>query len=189
MKEIIKQVEALAMKEINEYKIPKTEHFILANEKGQQLAEALGANKDIVMFGTILMDLKIGMCMKEGRLAEHVQESASAAKEFLKNFNLADDDIKKIISCIELHHGTDKYPCLEAEICANADCYRFLSAEGFFHGLLIFGQRTADFNEVLNNLEKKIEEKHNVISLSICRQELEDNFQNFKKLIEAAKRN
>ncbi|MFA6533338.1 MAG: hypothetical protein WCT22_05095 [Patescibacteria group bacterium] len=188
MQQIITQAKELAIAEINQYGVPKMEHFILANEKGQQLAEQLNADKDIVLLGTMLMDLKIGQCMKEGRLAEHVQDSSSVAQEFLKQFNLAPEILTKIISCIESHHGVDNYSCLEAEICANADCYRFLSPEGFFHGALIFGNRFANFNDALTQLENKIEEKHNIISLDICKQETEVNYHDFKRLIKEARR-
>ncbi len=188
MQEIINQAKELAISEINKYGVPKMEHFVLANEKGQQLAEVLGADKDIVLLGTILMDLKIGQCMKEGRLTEHVKDSSLATQEFLKKFDISDDVFKKIVSCIELHHGTENYYCLEAEICANSDCYRFLSSEGFFHGILIFGNRLSNFNEALTNLENKIEEKYNIISLDICRQEVEENYHIFKKLIKSARR-
>jgi hypothetical protein len=188
MQEIISQAKELAIDEINKYGVPKMEHFVLANEKGQQLAEALGTNKDIVLLGTMLMDLKIGQCMKEGRLIDHVKDSSLAAQEFLKQFDLNEEVFKKIVSCIELHHGTKNYYCLEAEICANSDCYRFLSPEGFFHGLLIFGNRLPNFNEALTNLENKVEEKYNIVSLDICRQEVEENYHIFKKLIKAARR-
>jgi hypothetical protein len=188
MQDIIKQVYNLAVKEIEQYNIPKMEHFVLANEKGQELAKILGADKDIVLLGTMLMDLKIGQCMKENRLAEHVTDSALESKKFLEQFSLDDNILKKIISCIEQHHGADNYYCLEAEICANADCYRFLSPEGFFHGLMIFGNRYKNLTEALINLEKKVEEKYRILSLDVCKIELEDNYHNFKKLINDSKR-
>lgn len=186
MQEIINKAKELAMAEINKFGAPKMEHFVLANNEGQKIAGVLKADKDIVLLGTILMDLKIGQCLKEKRLSEHVQDSSLAAQEFLKQFDLNAEPFKKIVSCIESHHGADKYYCLEAEICANADCYRFLSPEGFFHGLIVLGNRYSNFNEALAYLEKKIEEKHNVLSLDICRQELEGYYHNFKELIKNA---
>lgn len=188
MQEIINQAKELAINEINKYSVPKIEHFILVNEKGRQLAETLGADKNIVLLGTMLMDLKIGQCMKEGRLTEHVKDSSLAAQEFLKQFDISDEVFKKIVSCIELHHGTENYYCLEAEICANSDCYKFLSPEGFFHALMTFGNRLLNFNEALTNLENKVDEKYNIISLDICRQEVEENYHIFKKLIKTARR-
>ncbi len=188
MQVIINKAKALAIEEINKFSVPKMEHFVLANEKGQKLAEILKVDKDIVLLGTILMDLKIGQCIKENRLPEHVKESSLAAQEFLKQFDLDQEVLKKIISCIESHHGVDNYYCLEAEICANADCYRFLSPEGFFHGLLIFGNRYPNFNDALDQLDKKVEEKYKVLSLDICKQELEEYYHQFKILVDKAKR-
>lgn len=188
MQAIINKARELATAEINKYGVPKLEHFVLANEKGQQLAKQLSANQDIVLLGTMLMDLKIGQCLKEGRLSEHVKDSSLSAKEFLQQFPLDSEIVNKVISCIEQHHGINNYYCLEAEICANSDCYRFLSPEGFFHGLLIFGARYKNLNETLTQLENKIEEKHSIISLDVCKQELENNYHDFKRLIAAAKR-
>ena len=99
--EVITKALELAVLEIKKYNTPKIEHFDLANIKGQQLAVDLKADKDIVLLGTMLMDLKIGQCIKENRLAEHVQESVAAAQEFLKQFNLTEEVYKKIISCIK----------------------------------------------------------------------------------------
>lgn len=185
--EVIAKALELAVLEINKYGAPKIEQFDIANIKGQQLAVELKADKDIVLLGTMLMDLKIGQCIKENRLLEHVQESVLAAQEFLKQFNLTEEVYKKIISCIESHHGVTNYFCLEAEICANADCYRFLSPAGFFHGFMVYNGRGLNFQEVLAQLEKKIEEKHNILSLNICRAELEDYYLTFKKLIREAR--
>lgn len=187
MQEIINKAKELAVAEIDKYGVPKMEHFILANNEGQELAEKLKANKDIVMLGTILMDLKIGQCMQEGRLSEHVRESSLASQEFLKQFNLDSETFEKIISCVESHHGVKKYSCLEAEICANADCYRFLSPAGFLNGFMIFSSRGLSFNDCLLQLDNKMEEKHNILSLSISLQELESYYINFKKLIVDAK--
>lgn len=164
------------------------EHFVLANEKGQELAMSLKADRDVVLLGTILMDLKIGQCQKENRLSEHVKESSMAAQVFLRQFDLDAEILKKIVSCIESHHGADNYYCLEAEICANADCYRFLSPEGFFYGLLIFGNRHPSLNDALSHLENKVEEKYKILSLDICKQELDGYYHDFKKLIGKAKR-
>ncbi|MFA5184800.1 MAG: hypothetical protein WC456_04765 [Patescibacteria group bacterium] len=186
MQEIIEKAKQLALAEITKFRMPKLEHFVLANDKGQELAMALKADKDIVLLGTMLMDLKIGQCKAENRLAEHIAESSRAAQEFLAPFNLDPEIFKKIVSCVELHHG-GAYPNLEAEICANADCYRFLSPAGFFNAIMIFSGRGASFSGCLDQLESKLEEKHNILSLDICRQELEPYYQEFKKLIKEAR--
>ncbi|MFA5155572.1 MAG: hypothetical protein WC453_04015 [Patescibacteria group bacterium] len=189
MEELINKSRELALAEISRFAMPKLEHFLLANAKGQELAAKLGADQEIVLLGTMLMDLKIGQCFGANRLAEHVAESSRAAQAFLRPFNLDPEIFRKIVDCIESHHGVPAYSCLEAEICANADCYRFLSPAGFFNAFMIFSGRGADFTGCLNQLEAKLEEKHNILSLDICRQELEPYYQEFKELIKKAREN
>ena len=67
--EIIKEAKQLAYKES---KKEVWSLFELANEQGQTLAEKLHADKNIVLLGTLLMDLKLKQASEEGRLGEHV---------------------------------------------------------------------------------------------------------------------
>ncbi len=83
-----------------------------------------------------------------------------ATKIFLEKYPLTKEEQKKIINCVEAHHKGVKFNCVEAEICANADCYRFL--------------------------HPKMNEKHKILSLDICKKELEPYYQEFKKLFEKA---
>jgi HD superfamily phosphodiesterase len=187
MEKIIKTAYALAAGEITKYGTPKLEHFEISFKKGGELAEQLKANADIVALGTILMDLKLGECWKENKLAEHVQRSSQEAQKCLRPFNLPADVFKKIVSCIESHHGAAEYYCLEAEICANADCYRFLTPVGIFNYLIMLGNRTQDFQECLRQLEYKMEEKYRALSLDICKKELSGYYREFKDLIAKAR--
>ena len=52
---------------------PPLELSAVAHTHGQRLAKALGANKDIVLLGTLLMDIKLGESMQQGKGPEHVQ--------------------------------------------------------------------------------------------------------------------
>jgi len=187
MEEIIKKAREYALDEIDKFGTPKIEHFELSFEKGLLLAEKFEGNKDIVALGTILMDLKLGECIKENKIAEHVQRSSEAAQEFLKQFDIEEEVVKKIISCVESHHGVDEYYCLEAEICANADCYRFLSPFGIFNYLILLAGRKMDYDEYLNQLEYKMNEKYKTLSLDVCKEELTGYYLNFKDLIKEAR--
>jgi len=187
MNEIIEKARQYALSEIEKYSSPKIEHFELSNVKGQEIAEKLRVDKDIVMLGIILMDLKLGECVKNNKVSEHIEESSKAALEFLKKSNLSKEIIKKIINCVEAHHATKQFICKEAEICANADCYRFLSLRGFVGGLILFGNRDANINSVLDEVEAKVDEKYKILSLDVCKEELEPQYKIIKKVIEKAK--
>ena len=184
MKEIITKAEEYALEEIEKYGTPKKEHFVLANKKGQELAEKLGVDKDVVLLGTILMDLKIGEAIKNNKLSEHVKMSSDASKKFLEQFNLDENILEKILNCIDAHHKDKEFACKEAEICANADCYRFLTLRGVFGALVLWGRRNESVDFCLENLEKKVEEKYKILSLDICKEELKENYKLIKRLIE-----
>ena len=180
MKEIIEKAK--------EFAFPITPLFDFANEIGQILAEKSGANEDIVMLGTLLMDVKLKQAMSENRVQDHVKMSLEATKEFLKQFKLNEETKEKIYNCVEAHHGNVPYTCKEAEICANADCYKFLHPKGIFMYIGILSQRyEGDFKKIMSQIEAKLEEKHKILSLDICKKELEDYYQMFRKLFEAAK--
>jgi hypothetical protein len=160
--------------------------FSFATKIGQKLAEELGADKNIVIMGTMLMDLKLKQAMKENRIEDHVQMSLDGSKDFLKQFNLSEEILEKIYSCIKEHHGMENFSSKESEICANADCYKFLHPKGFLRYLCILNERYEDLEKSYKGIVKKIEEKEKVLSLEICKKELIPYYTEFKKLIEGA---
>ncbi|MDD5291331.1 MAG: hypothetical protein PHZ04_04450 [Patescibacteria group bacterium] len=181
--ELIEKSKKYALSEIKKFGTPVLTHFEISEKKAIELASKLGADKTITRVGVYLMDLKLGQALKENKLAEHVQMSAEAAKEFLKKFNIDNLTMRKIINCIEAHHKNVPFECIEAEICANADCYRFIHPKGFFAYLTLLGKRYDNFSDCLNQMEKKLEEKHNILSLEICKNELNEYYKIFKKFI------
>tara|TARA_Y100000310_G_scaffold339410_1_gene431976 strand:- start:1140 stop:1706 length:567 start_codon:yes stop_codon:yes gene_type:complete len=187
MKKIIKKAREWALEETKQNGTPLNEHFNISNAKGQELAGKLGANRDIVLIGTMLMDIKLGECLKEDKLNEHIKRSAEATKKFLEQFDLDKETKNKIINCVDGHHGTNKWICKEAEICANADCYRFLHPCGVFAYFGLLGTRTKNCQESLSYVEDKLNEKWNVLSLDICKEELKPYYQMFKELFKKAK--
>jgi hypothetical protein len=88
---------------------------------------------------------------------------------------------------VEAHHGTIPYTCIEAEICANADCYRFISPKGVFGYFTTLGKRPLDFLACLDEAEKKLDEKYAILSLDICKSELEPYYQTFKEYIKLSR--
>ena len=133
------------------------------------------------------MDLKLGQSFKDDKVSQHVQMSVEATREFLNRFDIDEISKQKILNCVEAHHGNTPFKCIEAEICANADCYRFIHPKGFFVFLTILGKRSPNFSDCLTNAEKKMDEKHSILSLDICKQELEEYYRVLKKFIDDVK--
>lgn len=184
---IIEDSKKLALLEIEKFNMPFPIHFDIAECKAVELIKSESVDQTIVMVGLYLMDLKLGQAFKDGRLKDHVKMSSDAAKEFLKKYDLGGDRVNKIINCIEAHHKEVPFICKEAEVCANADCYRFIHPKGFFAYLNLLGVRNNDFYESLNLAEAKLDEKYKILSLDICKKELEEPYQQLKKLINQAR--
>lgn len=156
--------------------------FDIAFEKAEMLSEIYNADKDIITVGLSLMDIKIQEAKKKGNISEHVSMASDFAKEFLKDYDITENELDKIINCIEAHHGKIPYTCTEAEIVANADCYRFIHPKGAFSYMGILINRSDDINDNMKQLETKQKEKYKIISLEKVKEELEDYYNYFQKL-------
>jgi len=181
MQNFLQQVHKLVYDEVEKTGMPLKLHVDLACEVGKRLAKELGANTDIVEAGTLLMDCLIGKAIKEGRLSEHVQMSLDKANELIEQSSLSDAEKENIRHCISEHHGSEKFYSLESEICCNADCYRFTSVKGFSYAMRYL--REMLFNDLIKLLRNKVDEKWSVLSLDICKKELESQHQVLNNLL------
>ncbi len=184
--DIIREAKKFALEEIEKYGFPVKSSFEISELKALELAEKLNANKMIILVGVYLMDIKLGEAWNEGKPEEHVEKGVIITKQFLVKFDLDEETKNKIINCVEAHHGQRPFICKEAEICANADCYRFLHPQSFLKILIERGKKQK-FEELLKFLEQKLDEKHKLLSLNICKQELENNYHLLKELIKSAR--
>lgn len=184
---IIEAAEKLALKEIETYNFPSLISFEISNKKGLELAKKLNADIFIVQLGTRLMDLKLGQAVSEKRPKEHVKMSSDSAKEFLSKYDIDENMKIKIINCIEAHHKDVPFICKEAEIVANADCYRFLTPKGFLSSLVGYVKMGKTFEEALNQAESKVDEKAAIVSLEIVKKELDSHCIQIKKFIKESK--
>ncbi len=186
--DIIQAARAYALSEIEKYGLPNALHFEISEKKALELARKLKVDATIVHIGVCFMDLKLGQAFKEGKLDQHIEMGVAATKEFFKTHKLDKAMREKIINCIEAHHGTVPFTCKEAEICANADCYRFLTPRGFFVYLTTLGKKW-DFEECLKQAEFKLDEKWKILTMKECKEELEWCYTTLKQFIQEAKKN
>jgi hypothetical protein len=182
-KEIINQADDWARKEFTEHGVPMWA-YETANKSGKKLAEYFNVNKDIILLGTILMDIAIGRALTEGRLSEHIEMSHKDAADFLNKYDIKDEDKIKILDGVKFHHGTEKFPSLESEIIMNADCYKFLIPENMEDYLrIIQEERGSSKEEAINLVEKKFLEKKNGLTLDYCKEELKENIEIIKRFL------
>ncbi|MFH0962316.1 MAG: hypothetical protein V1820_06565 [archaeon] len=182
--QLIDKAKGIARGESEGTGLPVWEVVGLSNEKGQALAEALGADKRIVLLGTILMDAWLGKAVAEGKQPEHAEFCARKAGKLLESFpEVTKEERENILSCIREHHGGVKFSSKESEICCNADCYRFASARGMF--ATIAGIRPMPLSLLQKLCLAKLEEKWKAISLPQVRTELEPEYLAIREFLSA----
>lgn len=147
--------------------------------KGKELANDYHADSELVTISMCLMDLKLQEAKKKGNIKAHVQMASEFAKEYLKGYDITSEEFDKIINGIEAHHGKITFTCVEAEICANADCYIFIHPRGVFSYLGLLAKRDMNFDAQIKQLEFKLKEKYQLLSLDKAKEELEEYYQTF----------
>ena len=181
MKEYLKQAKEIAYSECEKTGMPIKGQIDLALKKAIELAEKLNADVYISAIGSLMMDCMIGKAQQEGKLEDHIQMSYERAREWLNTTDMKEEYKENILHCVLEHHGVDSFFSKESEICCNSDCYRFASIEGFLYGVRYL--RKMPFKELVNLLNKKVEEKWNTLTLDISRQELEPQYEVIKEML------
>lgn len=183
---LINNITNFSTSQCEQYGVPSVFQLNLSNEKGQLLAGELKANQKIVLLGTLLMDCMLGPAFKAEKMQEHVSMSVSKADEILlKDTDITEEEKVNILKCIEQHHGAKTFFSLEAEICSNADCYRFASVTGFL-GSLAYGPNLP-FEVRIKLLNDKADEKWNLITLDVVKKELTPQYESIKNLLKLNK--
>ena len=161
----------------------------IAVEAGIKLAKEYGADENVVRIAISMMDSKLHEASFLGMPKQHISMSVDATKEILKDVDFLTNDVKEnIIKCVEEHHGVDKFFSIESEVVANADCYKFVHPKGFLYYLSMLGRRFHDFDKEIEQLNFKLNEKYNTISLPLVKEELEKYYEFFQKSINKLKK-
>jgi len=177
---IIEQASA----EIKRYGVPSPIHFKISLAKGRELARRLDARENLVGLGTALMDIKLGEALEAGKLSEHVHMSLDYAKALLESSReLTREDKSIVYDAIATHHTTT-HASLESEIVTNADCYRFIHPMGVFEYMRIISNRnpSGKLLAMIAQVGAKLNEKWELITLPIVREELKPYYKDFTKL-------
>ena len=186
-KNLVDDAIAYARSETAKHGLPTQIHFDLSLKKAEEISRSLGADLRLALVGVAMMDIKLGEAFQQKRLPEHVQMGVAAAKDFLAPYGIEQDELDKIVNCIEAHHGTVRHSCIESEIVTNADCYRFLHPVGVISYIGTLSRRNPDLVSVIEGADGKLDEKYALLSLDVCKAELAGFYNSFKEMFKAAK--
>ncbi|MFH0713131.1 MAG: hypothetical protein V1722_00565 [Candidatus Micrarchaeota archaeon] len=181
----IQTIREVGLREAQNNNAPPEIYTRLAIEKAISLAKKMKGDEQIVETALWLCDLRIGPCLRENRVQDHVKESLVAAREVLSDAGASKEFAEKSLQVMSEHHAkVHKY--LEGEIVANADAYKFLPPIGSLHLLWIEGKRSDSFSKSLSYVFHKIEEKWNVLTIQECKDEMRESYEHLKFVFESA---
>jgi len=183
IKKIIKEADKWARKEIEKYGLPALSLYESSNSVAGKLARYFKVDEDLILLGSILMDIKLGEATTRGENQKHTEESFIVAKKFLDKYDLSADVKIKILDGVKLHHGADRFPSLESEIIMNADCYKFLLLENIKRYYKTLKGREMGQKEAVEFMRYKFNEKKNALSLDYCKEDLKDEIEKIKKYL------
>ncbi len=185
--DITDELDQYAVAEIMKHGIPTLDNYNDTISVALELGKRLNANLDIIKLGSRFLDIKLGEATNQKKVNEHVTMALGFAKEFLANYPLDEDFKQKVFNCIMEHHSK-KFSCVESEICANADCYKFLVPRKIFRMFYEWKQRGYNFEEIFLLAQEKVDEKWKYLTLDICKKELEASYNLILNFLELAKR-
>jgi hypothetical protein len=188
-KEFAEKIDAVAREEIAQYGLPTERHYNLSMQKGLELASKLHADENLVKAGVALMDIKLGYAAKVvNDQPGHVKYCVEFAETLLKEFSVGEPYYSTLINCVAAHHKVktadyNPFETIEAEIVANADCYRFIHPRGVmsFHATAV--KRGLDHDAALKLVESKLDEKYGIMTLREVKAELEPYYKAFKEIL------
>jgi len=184
--QLLRLSEKLLQEEIEKTGFPFLENHRVALIYGRRLAKRYKVDADFICACLNFMDLKVGEAFLNHRLEDHIQMSLDATLAAIKPLQLGCLIIQKIKDCILCHHGVDSYPSVEAEICANADCFKFLHPRGGLTMIAGLMAKGLSFEEAVSLLEEKIEEKLKIVSLPELKKEASSYARLWQKILPAA---
>ena len=172
--------------EINKHGIPTLEDYNDITNIALRIAKELNADLDIVKLGSKLIHAKIGEAIAQKKWTEHTNMALGFAMELFKKYPLNENIKNKVFICIR-EHRDKTFSCKEAEICANANCYKYLLPRKILKMFYNFRSQGYNFEEILFLAEEKVEQKWNFLTLEVCKKELEQNYKKIKQFLESAK--
>ncbi len=153
----------------------------LAINKGKELCKVFNVDERLVLTSLFLAHTVFSPVWNGEVQKKHPELSAEFVKRYLDDWFVNKEEQAIIINSIEAHHGKVPVNSQIAEIVKNAECFKFVTIEGSLIWLHELGLRQVPFDEAVDKVIKKMEQKKSLLTLDGCITEAEINC---KKIIE-----
>jgi len=173
--DIIKLSKELMRKQTQKNKAPAWLLTELAIEKGKKLSKKYDVDEKLVLTSLYLAHTVFSPVWKGDIQKNHPQLSSEFIKKYLDEWNVDKNEQEIILNSIEAHH--DKVPAKSkiAEVVKNAECFKFITVEGSLILLHELGIRQVPFEEAVDKVIQKMEQKKSLLTFNDCIKEAEKN--------------
>ncbi len=154
----------------------------LAIKKGVQLSEIYSVDKKLVLVSLYLAHTVFDPIWKGEIQKNHEKLSSDFIKPYLDKWEVETIDKDIIINSIEAHHGKIPTKTKISEVVKNAECFKFVTVEGCLIFLHELGLRGTSFEESVDKVIQKMEQKRRLLTLDNCKKEAENNCKEIKEL-------
>ena len=168
MADIVKLSRELMYEQTQINKAPAWLLTELAIEKGEKLAKQYNVDEKLVLVSLYLAHTVF--CPEQGGKIQmaHPRLSSEFAKKYLDSWGVPEDEQVVILNSIAAHHDHEPTKSLIAEIVKNAECAKFVTVKGALVWLHELGKRQIPFDQAVNTVIEKMEQKLKLLTLNDC---------------------
>lgn len=175
MIDIVNLSKELMRKQTQKNKAPAWLLTELAIEKGKELSKKCDVDERLVLSSLYLAHTVFSPIWKGEIQKNHPKLSAEFVKKHLDEWNIDKNEQEIILNAIEAHHNKVPTKSKIAEVVKNAECFKFVTIKGSLIWLHELGLRQVPFEEAIDKVIQKMEQKRSLLTLDDCKKEAEGN--------------
>ncbi len=173
--DIVNLSKELMFKQTQKNKVPAWLLTELAIKKGKELSKKYNVDERLVLTSLYLAHTIFSPIWKGDIQKNHPKLSSEFIKKYLDEWGVDKNEQEIILNSIEAHHNKVPAKSKIAEIVKNAECFKFITIEGCLIFLHELGLRQVPFEEAIDKVIQKMEQKKSLLTLDDCKKEAEKN--------------
>jgi HD superfamily phosphodiesterase len=180
--DIVKLSEELMREKTIENKAPAWLLTEIAIKKGIELSKKNNVDERLVLVSLYLAHTIFSPIWQGDIQKDHPELSAKFIKSYLDEWNVDMKEQNIILNAIEAHHNKVPTKSKIAEVVKNAECFKFVTIEGSLIWLHELGVRKVPFEEAVDKVIQKMDQKKSLLTFDDCVQEAEENCNKIREL-------
>jgi hypothetical protein len=147
----------------------------IAIKKGKELSKKYDVDERLVLTSLYLAHTIFSPIWKGDIQKNHTRLSSEFAKTYLDKWKINKNEQEIILNAIESHHNQVPTKSKVADVVKNAECFKFVTFEGSLILLHELGIRQIPYEEAVDKVIEKMNQKKSLITFDDCIKEAEEN--------------